>query len=321
MQLPLVFRNERAKLLFKITKNLSPHPVVRSYKNYQNSLKKYNKKTKIRTKHFLGDTKIAAITARDKWIRSNSSRICTVRHSLPHEMISLASQRGVGKYGYWNLYPVRGRRRRWDARVTYSQELHDPGILGDVSDMTDKLVHLYDHKSSEDPLGQLNVRDFLVSTLRKWSQETQITSVSKSSGGKKYLHIHPEWGHDPLLLSLSHPMMRHMRALRIGASELNAHSYHRKGLSSPGCAYCGHSSESTHHFFLECPHFNAQRRKLLTAVTPTLRKLKSEPTVSSLLGMFPFLSSRRKEKKSRHLRKIIFNHTLTFLLETERFKE
>jgi len=109
--------------------------------------------------------------------------------------------------------------------------------------------------------------------------------------------------------------------MRIGASDLAAHSQHRKKLSHPGCKFCGNQLESIQHFLLECPHHAAHRHRFLSAVTPHLRKLEVESNTATLLGILPFLSSPKMEKKTRRLRKCILQNTLMFLSETERFEE
>ena len=88
--------------------------------------------------------------------------------------------------------------------------------------------------------------------------------------------------------------MRHLRALRIGASDLAARSHHRKRLSHPGCKLCWNQLESVQHFLLECPNHDTQRRKLVSAVKLILKRLGTEPNAANLLGMLPLLSSRAK---------------------------
>ena len=50
LQISNILTNERAKLLFKIKNKLSPNVVIKAYDHYQSSLKRFNTRTKTKTK-------------------------------------------------------------------------------------------------------------------------------------------------------------------------------------------------------------------------------------------------------------------------------
>ena len=167
---------------------------------------------------------------------------------------------------------------------------------------------------------KMNKHTSLRDILRDWSTSDHMKAFRTSGRAKSYLKIHPIWYYDPLVLSVDHPMMRHLRSLRLGSSRLALHSQYRTETSSPHCVHCG-CPESTSHFLLTCHKFQPQRKVLFDSVGPILKKLNANLSCASLLGMFNFLKSAERERQTRTERKLILNHTLRFLVDSGRFDD
>ncbi|KAG2030843.1 hypothetical protein BDR03DRAFT_973975 [Suillus americanus] len=82
--------------------------------------------------------------------------------------------------------------------------------------------------------------------------------------------------------------------LRTNHAPLNKHLHHIRKSDSPYCAHCPDKEETTHHFLIECPHY--QRRQasslpfLLTnsnAVPHLVKYVNATGRMRSILGEVP----------------------------------
>merc|ERR1712035_210177 len=118
------------------------------------------------------------------------------------------------------------------------------GLLGDVRDLINDVQNTLDRNLAASPDNPVNTRHFLKRSLDKWARNDQLRIVGMSTRGKNFLMKRRQWYSDPLLLSISHPQMRHLRSLRLGVSDLSLHCYRRKS-TQPICTFCSKESEST----------------------------------------------------------------------------
>ena len=112
------------------------------------------------------------------------------------------------------------------------------------------------------------------------------------------------------------PHLKYLYQLRVGHSALKAHKFRHgfKDTPSDKCT-CSTGSESTLHFLLSCPMYNAQRGKLLETVTPILDKVNSDLNDSLLEKVLLYGDSNLNPSQN----KIILDSTLNFIQETGRF--
>jgi hypothetical protein len=99
-----------------------------------------------------------------------------------------------------------------------------------------------------------------------------------------------------------------MSQLRMGCSSLNAHLFNLGIIESPMC-YCGEGRENTRHFFLYCPLYNSQRKKLVERVSV----LSGKP-----IAIDNLLEGNMESEQINNIN--IFNAVEEYVINSERFK-
>ena len=62
----------------------------------------------------------------------------------------------------------------------------------------------------------------------------------------------------------------HQTRLRLGLSHLRAHLFQYNLIDNPTCQFCGLEPETTSHYILRCPTYNAVRVRFLLGLTTLL---------------------------------------------------
>ena len=279
-------------------------------------MSRYNKKPRNFTKYFTANTKKKAIGLRTRWMSNHVDQIVCIRNLSPIHMIRLSHRRNNATNGYWNLYRS---GKKWSARVNIRTCRPTQILLSKISPVVGLITQKMQERATR--LGEkMNKHTSLRDIIRDWSIQNHMEKFRASGKAKLYLAMHPKWYYDPLVLSIDHPMMRHLRALRLSSSRLAQHSKYRAEGLSDQCSQCG-CPETTVHFLLKCHKFQSQREVLIDSVNPILQKLNANLSCASLLGMFDFLESPERERQTRTERKLILTHTLRFLTDSGRFDD
>ena len=109
--------------------------------------------------------------------------------------------------------------------------------------------------------------------------------------------------------------LRYLYQLRVGLSPLKAHKYRHNFRDTPNdICLCQSGVESTIHFLLHCPFFNAGREELLTSIQPISGDLSSSND-SSLRDLLLYGSKTLSPEQNKQ----ILNATLKFIQNTGRF--
>ena len=111
-------------------------------------------------------------------------------------------------------------------------------------------------------------------------------------------------------------VLKLLSRLRLKFSHLNEHKFRHNFKDSLSCMCgCGSETETTDHFFLRCPFFAMNRRKLLNDLLKldlSLRNLKDELLLDMILYGY--------EKYKDTVNKEILLHTISFIKNTKRFE-
>ena len=109
--------------------------------------------------------------------------------------------------------------------------------------------------------------------------------------------------------------LRFLYQLRVGLSPLKAHKFRHKFIDTPSdVCTCRSGSESTTHFLLCCPIFNAHRERLMELVQPIGELI---PNFDDLdLSEILLYGSKELSQAQNHE---ILKATLTYIRETGRF--
>ena len=110
--------------------------------------------------------------------------------------------------------------------------------------------------------------------------------------------------------------LRYLYQLRVGLSPLKAHKYRHSFRDTPNdTCLCQSGVESTIHFLLHCPFFNAHREDLLSIIQPVLGDLPSTDD-STLTNILLYGSKTLSPEQNKQ----ILNSTLSYIKNTGRFK-
>ena len=110
--------------------------------------------------------------------------------------------------------------------------------------------------------------------------------------------------------------LKYLYQLRVGLSPLKAHKYRHNFLDTPSdTCMCTLGPESTIHYLLYCPFFNAHRNELMKIVRPILNELTEN--VDDLI-LSNILLYGKKTLNPVQNRKIL-NATLNYIRKTGRF--
>ena len=107
--------------------------------------------------------------------------------------------------------------------------------------------------------------------------------------------------------------------MRIGNSDLN---YHKKDKDlNTFCPNCVKGIiETNEHFFLSCPKYMRERRKLMNKIS-TFRKQTNLNAMKKILGFFDEIySSKRKTKLFKQEIKKVIMASMDYISDTGRFK-
>ena len=110
--------------------------------------------------------------------------------------------------------------------------------------------------------------------------------------------------------------LRYLYQLRVGLSPLKAHKRRHNFLDTPDdTCTCHLGVETTAHFLLHCPFFNAQREELMASIQPILNEFTQ---IDNDLTMSSFLMYGSKTLNPLQNKEIL-NATLTIICSTGRF--
>ena len=127
------------------------------------------------------------------------------------------------------------------------------------------------------------------------------------------------WYQDRLLARKMHPMIRHLRNIRVGTSALKCNFGAEPSKQQHLCASCN-VPETPRHFFLDCKKFRQQRQNFVPQVKTYLQARNLEVTPDILLGFLPTCKKQSHEKQTRDVREAIISYTLDYMKSTGRFE-
>ena len=110
--------------------------------------------------------------------------------------------------------------------------------------------------------------------------------------------------------------LRYLYQLRVGLSPLKAHKRRHNFLDTPDDTCTCHSGvETTAHFLLHCPFFNAHREELMATIQPILNEFTQIDDDSTMSSFLMYGSKTLNPLQNKE----ILNATLTFICSTGRF--
>ena len=110
-----------------------------------------------------------------------------------------------------------------------------------------------------------------------------------------------------------------MFQLRVGLSSLKSHKKSHNFADTPNdTCQCSLNAETTQHFLLDCPNFNAHRRELFQIVNPILvANSKIDLNDRELVHLLLY----GNDKFTFHENQIILKATMTYIGKTSRFTQ
>ena len=112
------------------------------------------------------------------------------------------------------------------------------------------------------------------------------------------------------------PSLKHLYQLRGGLSPLKAHKFRHNFVDTPSSTcLCGITAESTEHFLLHCPIFNAHRQKLFEVVNPIIAKLNLDPELLHLFRILLYGNESLNDTEN----KAILEATIMYINNSGRF--
>ena len=111
------------------------------------------------------------------------------------------------------------------------------------------------------------------------------------------------------------PNLSHLYQLRVGLSPLKAHKYKHNFLDTPNeSCICQSGIESTTHFLLKCPLFDAHREIMMNVVLPITSELPNSDD-ESMVNVLLYGSKTLNPTQNID----ILNATLAYIQSTGRF--
>ena len=108
--------------------------------------------------------------------------------------------------------------------------------------------------------------------------------------------------------------LKYLYQLRVGLSPLKSHKFKHKFEDTPSSTcLCSTGAETTDHFLLFCPIFNAHREKLMDTVNPIVSRLNPNLLHFNKILLYGSESLNQAENKA------ILEATLSFITNTGRF--
>jgi len=255
-------------------------------------------------------------------MRNNPERIKCLKNLTTQEMIDMSTNRDsphAGTHGYWNVFPI--GRGEWYVKLYLKGVDHKPflgciqGISQDLNRSVFVALRKQEVKSGVRP-NKNQIKKCLSIETKKLIERMQTKDSIFSATATGLLKRRSGWYKDRLLTQINHPMMRHVRNMRVSSSLLGSNFDTAHPLP---CKYCN-VSESPKHFLLECCQFKTERRECLSPVQKLLSDMQLEITPEILLGFFPACKTKSQEKSTRDIREEILHHTLSFCGKTRRFE-
>ena len=108
---------------------------------------------------------------------------------------------------------------------------------------------------------------FIPRTVRSWNKLPATVRAKPTLATFKRAVVHEYGAQRPsafFAFDLKRPNVLHTR-LRLDTSKLNAHLFYSSQTESPHCA-CRHTLETSKHFLLHCPLYNASRHIMETSI-------------------------------------------------------
>ena len=163
---------------------------------------------------------------------------------------------------------------------------------------------------------------FLPKTTRDWNvllseninlhrlQRSETIESFKACYKKEYLR-----SPNPLY-SVENGSNMHQTRLRLGLSHLRAHLFQYNLIDNPNCQFCNLEAETTSHYILRCPTYNAVRVRFLMGLTNLLDRtyiasLNDDKIVELFLCGDPQLS--------HEINTNIISLAQTFITDSKRF--
>jgi hypothetical protein len=167
-------------------------------------------------------------------------------------------------------------------------------------------------------MSKINTWRIILASVKKWVLQQQISRFASPKGCRKLSRLREnKWYSDSLLHSMRDPLMRQVRKLRLGVSDLLGHT-HFLNDSSRICTRCSLGEiESCDHFFLRCSAYSVHRVDYFQ----TLKTLGVTDFGSArpMLGINKKLVSKAYRKKTINTRRCILRSTLDFIRVSKRF--
>ena len=256
------------------------------------------------------------------WGQANRSRIFLQSGQNFSDFLVTLSDPVNSKYGFKWLYPSGQNDKIWKANIYVRGDRKHEGVHCDAKVQTEIHILIQQERSSRlkimTVLSKNDSWGIILTAVKKWVLQQQINSFVSAKSCQKLRQLREnKWYGDSLLHSMKEPLMRQVRKLRLGVSDLLDHT-HFLNDSSRMCTRCTLGEiESCDHFFLRCSAYSAHRADYFIKLK-TLGVTDFE-SARSMLGINKKLVSKLYRKNTINTRRRILQCTLEFMKVSKRF--
>jgi len=308
---------ERIKLYLRISKKFCPEIVSKMWNIFNNVVS-----TKKVVKSFAGTSKPNVCHARKTWVQANRNRIFLPPGQNFSDFLVSLSDPMDSKYGFKWVYPSGRASMPWKANIYVRGDRKHEGVHCDSRILQEVNVLIQQEASNRTKfvtvLSKSDTWGIILTAVKKWVLQQQISRFASAKGCRKLSRLREnKWYGDSLLHSIRDPLMRQVRKLRLGVSDLLGHT-HFLNDSSQICTRCSLGEiESCDHFFLRCSAYSVQRvdyfRQLKTLGVTDFGSARP------MLGINKKLVSKAYRKKTINTRRRILRKTFDFIQVSKRF--
>ena len=217
----------RAKYDVQIDRSLRPNCVCRSVRQQRCQTQVFQSDARL-VKTFTASTKTECVKRRERWMKTHPHRIRCLKNFTPQQMIDMSTDHEsdrANKHGYWNLYRYRTKNGyRWTSKLPIQGVDHQP-FSGAVQHLSQSLnAAVYNSLSAwqavnlAGPPTRAQIMRCIKDQTRELIVRTQTDDCALSKTATALLSRRGGWFRDRLLDQVRHPMMRHLRNIRINSS-------------------------------------------------------------------------------------------------------
>ena len=304
-------RFEMCKLKFqaRVDFEIAPRIVRKQFEMYSKT------DEKVELKNFYGKSKKECLEKRMEWSNSHEDTIVPLKKETARDYIDSLNLPSSDTYGFRFLYPYKSKVNKWRAWVRVRATMKFPAISQDsYSTLRAKL------NESDGIRGNIKCfKNIFRRCAKNLIKKQQFTQFVQSRYGRVLKSLRRKWYHDSLIHEMTHPLMRIIRKLRLGSSELRDHSFYLNG-GDRTCPKCQRGKETLDHYFFVCPSYKSQREIFISKCIPWVRKLNETVSVRTVLGFHEKLINPKFAQTTKHIRKKLLQETIDFISKTDRFK-